>query len=273
MDTTVVSNQVSLIKDLAIGFGFKLIGAIALWLIGKWLIDLAIRLLRSSLVKGNIDPTIVRYVVSFIGIVLQIVLIVALLGFFGVETTSFAALLAAAGVAIGAAWGGLLANFAAGAFLVMLRPFKVGDFISAGGVTGTVEEIGLFATTINTLDNIKTIVGNNGIFSGNIQNFSANPFRRVDLTAQVSYGINAGEAIDLLKRKLGDIPNVLSNPAPDVDILEFNTIGPLLAVRPYCNNADYWQVYFDTNKLIHTTFGEAGYPAPANHTIFYNRAA
>lgn len=271
MDPAQVSNQVYFIRDLAISFGAKLIGAIVLWFIGKWLINLAINLLKTSLAKGNVDPTIVRYIISFILIALQVVLIVAILGFFGVETTSFAALLAATGIAIGAAWGGLLANFAAGAFLVMFRPFKVGDFVSAAGVTGTVEELGLFATTINTLDNIRTVVGNNSIFSGNIQNFSANPYRRVDLTAQLSHGVNVPEAIALLKAKISRIPNVLTDPAPDVEILEFNLSGLLLAVRPYCSNDNYWQVYFDTNKVIYESFGEAGYPIPATHTVLHNQ--
>ncbi|GAL93623.1 MAG: mechanosensitive ion channel family protein [Microcystis wesenbergii TW10] len=271
MDPAQVSNQVYFIRDLAISFGAKLIGAIVLWFIGKWLINLAINLLKTSLAKGNVDPTIVRYIISFILIALQVVLIVAILGFFGVETTSFAALLAATGIAIGAAWGGLLANFAAGAFLVMFRPFKVGDFVSAAGITGTVEELGLFATTINTPDNIRTVVGNNSIFSGNIQNFSANPYRRVELTAQLSHGVNVPEAIALLKAKISRIPNVLTNPTPDVEILEFNPSGLLLAVRSYCSNDNYWQVYFDTNKVIYESFGEAGYPIPATHTVLHNQ--
>ena len=271
MDAAQVSNQMYFIRDLAISFGAKLIGAILLWFIGKWLINLAVNLLKTSLAKGNVDPTIIRYIISFILIVLQVVLIVAILGFFGVETTSFAALLAATGIAIGAAWGGLLANFAAGAFLVMFRPFKVGDFVSAAGITGTVEELGLFATTINTPDNIRTVVGNNSIFSGNIQNFSANPYRRVELTAQLSHGVNVPEAIALLKAKISRIPNVLTNPTPDVEILEFNPSGLLLAVRSYCSNDNYWQVYFDTNKVIYESFGEAGYPIPATHTVLHNQ--
>ena len=126
----------------------------------------------------------------------------AILGFFGVETTTFAALLAAGGVAIGVAWGGLLANFAAGAFLVFLRPFKPGDFVTAGGVTGTVESIGLFGTTLNTPDNVLTIVGNNKVFSDTIQNFSANPYRRVDLTVTINGAVNHHHAIQLLKERL-----------------------------------------------------------------------
>jgi small conductance mechanosensitive channel len=196
-------------------------------------------------------------------VLLNVALLVAILGFFGVETTTFAALLAAGGVAIGVAWGGLLANFAAGAFLVFLRPFKVGDAISAAGVTGTVDSIGLFGTTINTPDNVLTIVGNNKIFSDTIQNYSANPYRRVDLTATINNAVDHNHAIRLLKDRLSRIPNVLTTPVPDVDILAFTPAGPMLCVRPYCKPQHYWQVYFDSNRLIRETFGEAGFPAPA----------
>ncbi len=158
--------------------------------------------------------------------------------------------------------GGLLANFAAGAFLIVFRPFKVGDFITTAGVTGTVTEIGLFTTNINTPDNVLTIVANNKIFADNIQNYSANPYRRVDLVAQLHHDVKHNEAIALLKAKISQIPNVLQNPAPDVEIMDFNFAGPVLAVRPYCNNDHYWQVYFDANKTIRETFGEAGYPVP-----------
>jgi small conductance mechanosensitive channel len=197
-----------------------------------------------------------------LGVILNVALVVAILGFFGVETTTFAALLAAGGVAIGLAWGGLLANFAAGAFLVFLRPFKVGDVVTAGGTTGTVEAIGLFGTTINTPDNVQTIVGNNKIFSETIQNFSANPYRRVDLTVTINNDVDHRRAIRMLKQRLSAVPNVLAQPSPDVDVLQFTPAGPLLCVRPYCNNAHYWQVYFDTNRLIREAFGEAGFPAP-----------
>jgi small conductance mechanosensitive channel len=190
---------------------------------------------------------------------------VAILGFFGVETTTFAALVAAVGVAIGVAWGGLLGSFAAGAFLIILQPFRVGDFIAAGGVTGTVKEIGLFVTTLNTPDNVLTIVGNNKVFADNIQNFSANPYRRVDLVAQLNHGVDHRDAITRLKEQLARIPNVMTDPAPDVEILTFTLAGPVLAVRPYCNNAHYWQVYFDTNRTIREAFGDAHYPVPDQH--------
>ena len=241
---------------------WKVLGALALWLIGRWLIGLALRLVGRALARQQFDTTLARYLQTGLSALLNVVLVVALLGYFGVETTSFAALLAAGGVAIGVAWGGLLANFAAGAFLVFLRPFKVGDFVTAGGVTGTVETISLFGTTINTPDNVRTIVGNNKIFSDNIQNFSANAYRRVDLTATISHAVDHHEAIKILKSRLATIPNVLATPAPDVDVLQSTPAGPVLCVRPYCSNAHYWQVYFDTNRMIREAFGEAGFPAP-----------
>jgi small conductance mechanosensitive channel len=241
---------------------WKVAGAVILWLVGRWLIGFALNLLGRTLERQQLDITITRYLQTALRIVLNIALIVAIMGFFGVETTTFAALLAAGGVAIGVAWGGLLANFAAGAFLVFFRPFKVGDAVTAGGVTGTVDAIGLFGTVINTPDNVQTIVGNNKIFSDTIQNYSANPYRRVDLTATISNAVDHHDAIKRLKHKLAMVPNVLTSPAPDVDVLQFTPAGPVLCVRPYCSNEHYWQVYFDTNRLIRETFGEAGFPAP-----------
>src|SRR5271170_7208834 len=148
---------------LLIALGIKILEALALWIVGRWLIGFSIRMIDRVMARQKIDPTLVRYVNNTIAAILNIVLVVAILGFFGVETTSFAALLAAAGVAIGMAWSGLLSNFAAGVFLVILQPFKVGDFVTAGGITGTVEEVGLFVTSIDTPDNIRTIVGNSKI--------------------------------------------------------------------------------------------------------------
>jgi small conductance mechanosensitive channel len=247
--------------------GLMVVGAIILLIVGRWLIAFAVKLITRSLEKQRVDPTLLRYVGNIVSVILNVALIVAILGYFGVETTTFAALLAAAGVAIGLAWSGLLANFAAGAFLIVLRPFKAGDFITAGGVTGTVKEIGLFVTTINTLDNVFTIVGNNKIFSDNIQNFSANPFRRVDLVAQLNHAVDHKAAIELLKERLMRIPNVMPAPAPDVEILTFNLAGPVLAVRPYCHTDHYWQVYFDTNRVIRESFGEAHFPVPEQHYV------
>ncbi|MEL6327117.1 MAG: mechanosensitive ion channel family protein [Cyanobacteria bacterium J06626_23] len=270
MDFTLIAGNA---VDILVALGLKVIGAIIFWIVGRWLIGFAIKLLTNSMKRTNVEPTLLVYLKSTVGVLLNVVLVVALLGFFGIETTSFAALLAAAGIAIGAAWSGLLAHFAAGAFLVILKPFVVGDFVTAGGVTGTVEEIGLFVTKINTLDNVLTIVGNNTIFSDTIQNFSSNNFRRVDLLAQLDNTVSPDRAIALLRERLAQIPNVATEPAPEIDILEFNPMGPVLSVRPFCNNKDYWQVYFDTNKAISDAFGQANFPAPTQHFAVHQAAA
>lgn len=245
--------------------GLKILGAIVLVIVGRWFIKLALSVTATALNRRHLDSTIVRYVNSALSVTLNVVLVVLVLGFFGVETTTFAALLAGVGLAIGAAWSGLLANFAAGIFIVLLRPFQVGDFVTAGGVTGTIESIGLFLTTMNAPDNVRTIIGNNKILSDNIQNFSTNAFRRVEATAQIAHEVNHREASSLLRAGLAKIPNVLAEPAPDVEILQFTPAGPLLAVRPYCSNEHYWQVFFDTNRLIRELFADAGYPAPEQH--------
>src|SRR5262249_40084677 len=209
--------------------GLKILGAVALFIVGRWLIKLAIALTAKALNRQHLDATIVRYISSALSVVLNIVLVVALLGFFGVETTSFAALLAGVGLAIGAAWSGLLANFAAGVFLVVLRPFRVGDHITAGGVTGIVESIGLFVTSINTPDNILTHLANNKIFSDNIQNYSTNPSRRVELEAQLDHTVDADDAKRRLLAALPSVANVLPTPAPEVEVLKLAADGPLLA--------------------------------------------
>jgi small conductance mechanosensitive channel len=246
-------------------FGLKILGAIVAWIVGRYLIGLAVRLVTAALGKQHVDPTLLRYLGNIIGIALNIVLIVAILGYFGVETTSFAALIAALGIAIGAAWAGLLANFAAGAFLIVLRPFKVGDYVRVAGIEGTVKEIGLFATTLQMPENITAFIGNNKIFSDTIQNCSASDYHRVDRVAQLAHSVNVQEARDKLKAALAKIPNVRTNSPPDVEIVDFTPRGPVLAVRGYAHTDHYWQVYFDINRAIVDTFGSAGYPVPEEH--------
>ncbi len=247
--------------------GMRLFGAVALWLAGRWLISFALKVLAGALSRQAIDQTLARYVQASLSVILNIALVVSILGFFGVETTTFAALMAAGGVAIGLAWGGLLANFAAGAFLMVLRPFKVGDSVTAGGVTGTIEAIGLFGTSINTADNVLTIVPNNKLFSDTIQNYSANPYRRVDVTVTIDNSVNHQHAIALLQKGLATIPHVLRTPAPEVDVLQFSAAGPVLCVRPCCATVHYGQVYFDTNRMIRETFSEARFPVPVPHVV------
>jgi small conductance mechanosensitive channel len=250
---------------LATQAGIRIVGAIALWIIGRWVARFAVRMLSRVMQRGGVDETLMGYVRSSLTATLNVILVVLILGFFGVQTATFAAIFAAIALAIGMAWSGLLSNFAAGVFLILLRPFKAGDFVTAGGVTGTIGEVGLFVTIINSLDNVRNVVGNNKLFSDNIQNFTANPFRRVELTAQLDHRVDHRAAIQLLKSRIAAIPNVVKEPAPDVEILSFNLAGPVLAVRPYCSNTNYWQVYFDTNRVIREAFGEAAFPIPEYH--------
>jgi len=261
------------VTQTATNVGLKLLGALAVFIVGRYLIHLAVRLVSAALEKQKVDPTILRYVASVINVSLNVLLVVAILGYFGVETTSFAALVAAMGIAIGAAWAGLLSNFAAGVFVIVLRPFKVGDFIQAGGITGTVVRIGLFATEILTPDNVHTIVGNTKVFGDNIMNYSASEYRRVDRTAQLAHTVDVHDAVARLKTRVAAIPNVVAAPAPDVEILDFNPMGPVLAVRPYTHTNNYWQVYFDTNRVIKEEFGAAGYPVPEQHLVMRQVAA
>ena len=252
---------------LLTALGLKVIGAIIAWFVGRALIKFGVRLMTAALDRQPVDPTLTRYVGNIVNVGLTTALIVALLGYFGVETTSFAALIAGVGVAIGAAWAGLLSNFAAGAFLVVLRPFKVGDYVKVAGIDGTVKEIGIFSTTVELADHVIAFVGNNKILSDTIHNYSASPARRVERTAQLAHGVDVKDAIARLKDAVGKVPNVAKTPAPVVEIVDMNTRGPVLAVRPYTHNDNYWQVYFDTNRAICDTFGEAGYPIPTEHVV------
>jgi len=242
--------------------GIKILAAIAFWVIGRWLIGRVIFLMQAAMNRNHLDPTLTKYLGSVISIALSITLAIGILGYFGVQTTSFAALLAGAGVAIGAAWSGMLGNFAAGAFMLVLRPYKVGDFVTVAGVTGTVRELGLFGTTLVTPDNVLTIVGNGKVFGDTIQNFSILPVRRVDRLAQLSGGVDPAEAIERLRAAVARVPNVQSTPAPEVNLIDLNLLGPVIAVRPYCSNEHYWQVFFETNETILRTCREAGWPAP-----------
>ena len=261
------------ITTQGIDFLLKLLAALAIWIIGRWIINKVVGFISRSMQRaGKIDATLGKYLESIIGAILTLLLILAILDVFGVQTTSFAALLAGAGLAIGAAWSGMLGNFAAGLFMQVLRPYKVGDFISAGGVIGTVKELGLFTTTIVTMDNVTTVVGNGKAFGDNIQNFSALPVRRVDCVAKVANSVNPLDAIARLKPVIAAIPNVAAEPAPDIEILEFTPEGPKLCVRPYTHTDHYWQVYFDTHKAIVETFGAAGYPVPETPVAMTQRA-
>ena len=246
------------LTDLAI----KILAAIAFWIIGRWLIGQVVSLMQTAMSRNKVDPTLTKYLGSIVTIALNIALVLGILGYFGIQTTSFAAMLAGAGVAIGAAWSGMLGNFAAGAFMLVLRPFKVGDFVQIGGMVGTIHELGLFGTVIITPDNVHTLVGNSKVFSETILNYTARPVRRVERTAQLAGGVDPLDAMARFKAELAKIPNVVGVPAPEVNLLDINLLGTVIAVRPYCHTDHYWQVYFDTNEMMVRVGKEAGWPAP-----------
>ena len=271
-DTSFMNTFVDKALPVAIDLGTKILGALALWIVGRFVIKVLVRTLKARLEQRRIETTLVRYIDSITGLVLKLVLVILVLGVFGIQTTTFAGLLAAAGIAIGMAWSGLLANFAAGVFLVVLRPYKVGDMITGGGVTGEVQEIALFVTTINTADNIRTIVGNSKILNDSIQNYSANPYRRVDLVAQLAHTVDVEDAIRRLRARLATIPNICSTPVPVIEIVDATPSGPVLAVRPFAANQHYWDVFFATSRAIRAELTLAGYPTPAIHQIVHAAA-
>ena len=255
------------LRVTALQLGIKILAAIVFWVVGRWIITRVTRVMQAGMDRKQLDPTLTKYLGTILHVVLTIALAIGILGYFGVQTTSFAALLAGAGLAIGAAWSGLLGNFAAGAFILVLRPFRVGDVICVAGVTGTVRDLGLFATTLVTPDHVITLVGNGKVFSETIQNFSALPVRRVDRTAQVSGAVDPIDACARLRDAVAAIPNVVTSPAPEVHLLDLNALGSVICVRPYCRNEHYWQVYFDTNEAIVRTAKSAGWPAPTPVSI------
>ena len=261
------------LSTTATELAIKILAAIAFWIVGRWLIGRVISLMQAAMSCSHSDPTLTKYLGSIIAIALNIALVFGIMGYFGIQTTSFAAMLTGAGLAIGAAWSGLLGNFAAGAFMLVLRPFKVGDLVSVGGITGTVHELGLFGTTLVTPDNVYTLVSNGKVFGDTVMNYSARPCWRVKRTAQLAGSVDPLDAIARFKVAMATIPNVMRIPAFEVTLLDINLIGTVIAVRPYCHTDDYWQVYFDTNEAMVRVAREAGWPAPTPTQIMKTMAA
>ncbi len=259
---TWLADASGLFQLYAIPLLWRVLGAIVLWVIGGMLIGFGCRLVGNAM-NARLDRTMTAYVTSALSILLRVVLIVGILGMFGVESTSFAALLAAGGVAIGMAWSGLLANFAAGVFLVLLRPFKVGDIITAAGVNGEVKEIGMFATTLDTRANVRIFVGNNKLFADNIINHSHNPYARIEVRAQVANGVNPFEVAARIREIVAQVPHVLSDPAPEVGVLEYNAAGTLLYVRPYVLGGAPEQEAVLGGAYLAIAQATAGLPVPA----------
>lgn len=267
-----LSRAQELIAQHLIPIGLRLTGALVLWLVGRWVIGLVKGGLSKAMALNRVDATLVRYLESAASAVLTMLLLVAILSVFGVETTSFAGLLAAAGVAIGMAWSGLLSNFAAGVFLLVLKPFKVGDAVSVGGVTGAVMQIGMFNTAIDTADNVRVYVGNTKIFGDNIQNFSTNAYRRADIRVQLPHGVDAFAVGDRLKEAMAKVPGVLAEPSVIVDLVEHNAMGALLSVKPACRADDFARATQETHRAVAQAMTESKFPVPSKHLIVHQAA-
>jgi small conductance mechanosensitive channel len=247
-------------------FAWKTLGAFAVWIVCGFLVRGFQKLLSRALNRKHVDPTLIYYANSTLALLLKGLLLLAILGIFGIETTSFSAILAAAGVAIGVAWSGLLANFAAGIFLIILRPFKVGDVISAAGITGVVREIGLFATSLDNAENLRVFVSNNKLFSDNILNYSANGYRVATLKVQLAHGVEPNAAIGLLASALQGVSDIAPLPKVEGTITELNMIGVVISMRVPCNNSVYTSVVAQCNEVIFRTLKAANYPVPEERT-------
>jgi small conductance mechanosensitive channel len=252
----------TLVATAVVPFLLKLLGALALWVVGGWLIRLGMRLMRQAMRHSSLDPTMAGYFVNITAMILRVILVVAILGFFGIPTASFAALLAGAGVAIGAAWSGMLGNFAAGVFLQMFRPFSVGDLICAAGVTGTVEEIGIFVSSILAADHVRNLVPNSKLFGDTIQNFSSHAYQRVDLTLQLDHGADVEQAIDLIRGALRGLEHQVPGLTPEITVLEINAWGPKLAMRPYAPTSHFAQVQAESNRILAELIRGGNLPVP-----------
>jgi len=243
-------------------YGLKVVGAIAIFVMGRWVAKLLSRLAAKALAKARIDKTLVRFTENLSYVVLLVFVVVAALATAGVETTSFIAVLGAAGLAIGLALQGSLANFAAGVLMVIFKPMKVGDFVEIGGIKGTVQEIQIFNTLIDTPDNIRAIIPNAKVTSDNIKNYSTNGTRRVDLVIGVSYEDDLKKAQEVMERVLAGDGRVLKNPPAKVAVFELAESSVNFVVRPWVKEADYWDVYCDTTARIKMALDDAGITMP-----------
>ncbi len=240
----------------------NVVAAIAIFVIGRWVASVAVRLLNNVFERAKLDETLAKFLCRIAYTLILLFVAMAALDRLGVNTTSFAAIVAAAGLAIGLALQGSLANFAAGVMIILFRPFKAGDFIEAGGTTGVVEEIHIFHTMMRTGDNVQMIVPNNAITSGNISNYSAKPTRRIDLVVGCGYGDNLHNVKQFLNELVDRDPRVLAEPAPKVAVSELGDNSVNFVVRPWVANADYWKVRWDLIEAIKVGFDQHGFNIP-----------
>ncbi len=254
----VVEQAISMISE----WGIKILGAIAVLIIGRVVAKWARRLVRTAMERGNADPTLVPFMSRVAYYLIMAFVAVAVLGMIGIQTASMVAILGAAGLAVGFALQGTLTNIASGIMLLVFRPFNVGDFIDAGGTAGSVEAIGLFSTTLNTPDNVRIIVPNSSVYGNTIKNFAANPTRRNDMVIGVSYDDDLAVAVSTIERVISQDERVLSDPAPVVAVSELADSSVNIVVRPWCKKEDYWGLRFDMMRTLKEQLEAAGCSIP-----------
>ncbi|WP_299317716.1 mechanosensitive ion channel domain-containing protein [uncultured Maribacter sp.] len=252
---------------MAMEYGPKVLMAILIYIIGSWVIKKLIGVTRKGMTKQQYDESLQKFLLSLVKWALTIFLIITVISTLGVETTSFAAVIAAAGLAIGLALQGSLSNFAGGVLLIIFKPYKIGDLIEAQGVLGNVKEIEIFTTKLVTPENKLAIVPNGAMANGNIVNYTAEGKIRVDTTVGVDYGSDLQKTKDVLLAMLKANPQVLQDPAPSVNVSELADSSVNLAVRPFCKPEDYWDVYFATIEGTKNALDSAGIEIPYPHEV------
>jgi len=243
-------------------FGLDLLAAAAIFVIGRWLARWLSNLIDKGLRKAGTDEMLVGFLRKLVYFALLTFVVLAAISGLGVQTTSFIAVLGAAGLAVGLALQGSLANFAAGVLIIIFRPFKLGDYVEAGGIAGVIEAISIFTTTLRTPDNKTIIVPNGQVMAGTIVNYSAKDTRRVDLVVGCSYGDDLDKVRQVIEEILAADERVLKDPAPTVAVLALADSSVNFAVRPWVRNADYWPVHFDLTERVKKRFDEEGISIP-----------
>lgn len=259
-------------QELLTKFGLKAVAAVFIFVIGRWIAKTLKNLLQKMMERAKVDAAIVGFTVSLVHAALMVFVVLAALGQVGVETTSFIAVLGAAGLAVGLALQGSLSNFASGVLILVFRPFKAGDYIEGAGTAGVVKTIHIFTTTLTTLDNKRVIVPNSKLMEDNIINYSAEGKRRLDLVACISYGDSIDTAKASMMDEITKDERVLKDPAPFVGVLAMNDSSIDLAVRPWVKVSDYWDVFFALNERIKKRLEEEGctIPFPQRDVHIYN---
>jgi len=257
-----VSQLWTQVQDVVAVWGLKVIAALAIFIIGRWIAMMVRRGVRSMMEKSGADPIIIGFVASIAYIGLLAFVVIAALGQLGIQTTSFIAILGAAGLAVGLALQGSLANFAAGFLMIIFRPFKVGDFIEGAGVAGVVEAIQIFTTTLRTGDNKTIIIPNAKLAGDNITNYSAKETRRVDMTVGVAYDADLSKVKNVLTDIISKESRIHADPAPQVAVAELADSSVNFVVRVWTDTADYWGVKFDITETIKNRFDEEGIGIP-----------